>query len=102
MVREWRYMEKGFFQKNVADQLLDRLQKGDVPIERLRVIAQRALDLCAEAHIPNDQVLKFLEEHPEVEGKLSLIIEQEEQDERDETIKQIRELLDQHTKRYES
>lgn len=91
-------MKREFFAREIVDQVKTKLKDGDVSIDRMRAIAHATQDLVRRhgREVPNEAILEYLGMHPEVEGKLVLTMEDEDQEARDATIEQIRELLKLH------
>ncbi|MBE7525191.1 hypothetical protein KJZ71_03415 [Patescibacteria group bacterium] len=88
-------MKTEFFQEQVLGQIKENLRTNGASLERLRRIAEDALTAaqCHGEHISNEAVLDFLKSNPEVEGRLVLIMEKEDQEARDTLVEHIRELL---------
>ncbi len=82
-------MERTYFQGAILEQVKSLLSNG-TPLPRLQEIARQALKVSEAPHIPNEEVLAFLERYPEVSGQLRVTLESEEQDTRSAVIEQVR------------
>lgn len=61
-------MTRDEFQKNVLSEIKRELEKGDVPMERMRELAAAALELGEKypSEIPNEEAMKIVSEFRDV------------------------------------
>lgn len=85
-------MTKDEFQKNVLAEIKRELEKGDVPMDRMRELAAAALDLGEKypSEIPNEEALKIVGEFRDVTKDTTTEIKEAKHEEEQGKIDEIR------------
>ena len=85
-------MTREEFQKNVLHEIKRELEKGDVPLERMRELAGAALDLGQKypAEIPDAEALEIVHRFAEIASTTAAEIKNEMQEDDASKIDEIR------------
>lgn len=88
-------MTKEEFQKNVLAEIKRELEKGNVPLERMRELAGAALDLGQKypSEIPDDEALEIVHRYAEIASSTAAEIKEEMKEEDKSKAEEIRRSL---------
>jgi len=85
-------MMKEEFQKNVLQEIKRELEKGEVPLDRMRELAAAALDLGAKypAEIPTEEAVELVHQFSEIAKDTSAELKTEMHEDDQDKIDEIR------------